>query len=299
MRITLSSFLLLAFIVNQISYAQQIMTKTELIAKIESELQLVEGTFAIAVINCEDENNSFNINGDTIFHAASTMKTPVMIEVFKKISENKFQLNDSVLLENKFTSIVDGSEFSLSIDDDSGEKFYSALGKNVSIYDLLFEMITVSSNLATNVLIEIVSAKDVMQTLNELGISGVNVLRGVEDLKSFDLGMNNSVTANGLAKMYQLLAERKVVSAEASDKMIEILLRQKFKELIPKHLPADVKVAHKTGSITGVEHDSGIVFLPNGKKYVIVFLSKNLKKVNAGRKLGAKISKIVYDYLSR
>lgn len=299
MRITLSSFLLLAFIVNQISYAQQIMTKTELIAKIESELQSVEGTFAIAVINCEDENNSFNINGDTIFHAASTMKTPVMIEVFKKISENKFQLNDSVLLENKFTSIVDGSEFSLSIDDDSGEKFYSALGKNVSIYDLLFEMITVSSNLATNVLIEIVSAKDVMQTLNELGISGVNVLRGVEDLKAFDLGMNNSVTANGLAKMYQLLAERKVISAEASDKMIEILLQQKFKELIPNHLPADVKVAHKTGSITGVEHDSGIVFLPNGKKYVIVFLSKNLKKVNAGRKLGAKISKIVYDYLSR
>lgn len=274
-------------------------SKAELLAQIESEIKLYEGTFAVSVIDCENPLNNFQINGDSVFHAASTMKTPVMIEVFKKISENKLQLTDSVLLENEFTSIVDGSKFSLEIDDDSGEKFYSSLNKNVTIYDLVFEMITVSSNLATNVLIEIVTAKDVMKTLAEYDIQGIEVLRGVEDIKAFDLGLNNKVTANGLAKMYSLLAEKKLITPNASEKMIEILLAQKFNTLIPALLPKDVKVAHKTGSITGVEHDSGIVFLPNGKKYVFIFLSKNLKKISEGKNLGAKISKMVYDYLNR
>lgn len=279
--------------------AQEMKTKAELITHIQNEFQKVEGTFAVAIIDCDDASNSFEISGDTVFHAASTMKTPVMMEVFKKISEKKFKLNDTILLENDFTSIVDGSKFSLSIDEDSGEKLYSSLNKHVKIYDLIFEMITVSSNLATNVLIEIVSAKDVMKTLGEYGIDGVTVLRGVEDIKAFDLGMNNTVTANGLAKLYTLLAQKKLIDENSSNQMIEILLQQKFNTLIPGLLPDGVKVAHKTGSISGVEHDSGIVFLPNGKKYVFVFLSKNLKRVNQGRELGAQISKAVYDYLNR
>ena len=79
--------------------------------------------------------------------------------------------------------------------------------------------------------------------------------------------------------------------------MIKILLDQQFNSIIPAQLPKDVKVAHKTGSITGVHHDSGIVFLPDGRKYVLVILSKNLKNDLAATQAMASVSKLVYNYM--
>jgi beta-lactamase class A len=81
--------------------------------------------------------------------------------------------------------------------------------------------------------------------------------------------------------------------------MIKILLDQTFNDIIPAGLPKDVKVAHKTGSITGVHHDSGIVFLPDGRKYVLVLLSKDLTDENAAVQSMAKISSMIYDSLYR
>jgi beta-lactamase class A len=77
--------------------------------------------------------------------------------------------------------------------------------------------------------------------------------------------------------------------------MIDILLDQQFNEIIPAHLPKDIKIAHKTGSITGVQHDSGIVFLADGRKYVLVLLSKNLKDPLQGIQVMAAISKKIYN----
>jgi beta-lactamase class A len=78
--------------------------------------------------------------------------------------------------------------------------------------------------------------------------------------------------------------------------MIDILLDQKFNDKIPAKLPKKVKVAHKTGWITGVNHDAGIVILPDGRKYVLVLLSKELQDDKAAVKSMAKISKMIYDY---
>ena len=80
--------------------------------------------------------------------------------------------------------------------------------------------------------------------------------------------------------------------------MIRILLDQKFNEIIPAQLPQDVKVAHKTGSITGVQHDSGIVFLPDRRTYVLVLLSKNLTDPEAAVKSMATVSKMIYDHVA-
>jgi beta-lactamase class A len=79
--------------------------------------------------------------------------------------------------------------------------------------------------------------------------------------------------------------------------MMQVLLEQHFNEIIPAHLPATVKVAHKTGSITGVQHDSGIVIMPDGRKYVLVILSDQLKDVPTAIKTMAGVSKMVYDYM--
>jgi len=89
------------------------------------------------------------------------------------------------------------------------------------------------------------------------------------------------------------------VNPAASQAMIGILLDQKFNEIIPARLPANVKVAHKTGSINGVQHDTGIVFLPNGKKYVLVLLSKKITDEKAAISAMANVSKLIYEYVNR
>lgn len=273
------------------------MTIQELKTKIEKEFASVDGRFALAFRDLSNPLNEIFINEKESFHAASTMKTPVMMELFKQASENKISLNDSVLVKNEFKSIVDGSPYSMEIGRDSGEKYYELLGTKQPIIDLVKDMITVSSNLSTNILIEIVDAKKVNETMRNIGANDIQVLRGVEDMKAFDMGLNNTTTAYDLMLIYQTIAEGKFVSEKVCEEMIEILLQQKFNEIIPAHLPEDVKVAHKTGSITGIEHDSGIVFLPDGRKYVLVLLAKNLSDKDAGITAEAKVSRYIYDYL--
>lgn len=264
--------------------------------EIQAKLGTVEGEFAVAFKDLQTGQTLF-INEKDNFHAASTMKTPVMIEVFKQARAGKFKLSDSIIVKNEFKSIVDGSPFSLDISDDSADDMYKKIGKKMTIYDLTYQMIIVSSNLATNILIDLVDAKKANATMRALGANDIQVLRGVEDNKAFKLGMNNTVTAYDLMAIFEKLAQEKVVSAEDSKGMIKILLDQKFREKIPAKLPKEVKVAHKTGSITGVQNDSGIVYLPDGRKYVLVLLSRKLKDEKKGVEALADVSKMIYDSL--
>lgn len=277
------------------AFAQQKSTE-ELKKQVQERLSKVEGEFAVAFKDLQTGNTLY-VNEKTNFHAASTMKTPVMIEVFKQAKAGKFKLSDSILVKNEFKSIVDGSAFSLDISDDSADDMYRKIGKKMTIYDLTYQMIIVSSNLATNILIDLVDAKKANATMRKLGANDIQVLRGVEDDKAFQKGLNNSVTAYDLALIFEKMAQKKTVSKKDSDEMIKILFDQKFNEIIPAKLPKDVKVAHKTGSITGVQHDSGIVYLPNGKKYILVLLSRKLKDVNAGIEALADVSKMIYDFM--
>jgi len=219
--------------------------------------------------------------------------------VYKQAAEGKFSLSDSLIIKNEFKSIVDGSLFSLDSTDDSETELYKHIGEKRTISFLLYQMIIVSSNFATNLIIGLVDAKNVSATMQQLGAKEIHVLRGVEDGKAFAKGLNNTITAHGLMTLFEKMAKGKTVNPAASKAMIDILLDQKFNDIIPAELPAGVKVAHKTGSITGVHHDSGIIFLPNGKKYVLVLLSKNLKDEKAAIKAMAKVSKLIYEFVSR
>ncbi|MBA4853112.1 serine hydrolase [Emticicia sp. BO119] len=271
-------------------------TSEQLKKTIEAKLSTVEGEFALAFKDLQTGQTLF-INEKDNFHAASTMKTPVMIEIFKQARAGKFKLSDSIVVKNEFKSIVDSSPFSLDITDDSADEMYKKIGKKMTIYDLTYQMIIVSSNLATNILIDLVDAKKANATMRTLGADDIQVLRGVEDSKAFKLGMNNTVTAYDLMTIFEKLAQKKVVSEQDSEDMIEILLDQKFREKIPAKLPKEVKVAHKTGSITGVQNDSGIVYLPDGRKYVLVLLSRKLKDEKKGIDAFADISRMIYDSL--
>lgn len=279
-------------LIVQTSVAQRL---SDLTAEVVGRLSKTEGRFAVGVLDLQT-GKSLYVNPDTVFHAASTMKTPVMIEVFKQAKAGKFSLDESIVVKNEFRSIVDGSPYQLDVSDDSDSLVYQRISTRMSIRDLVYQMITVSSNLATNILIELVGAPNVMETMRSLGAHDIKVLRGVEDEKAFRQGLNNVVTARDLVTIYRALATGSVVDAEASREMVRILTAQRFREIIPAQLPAGTVVAHKTGSITGVEHDSGIVYLPNGRSYVIVLLSKNLKDAAAGKRALADVSKRIYDF---
>ncbi|MBX2894864.1 MAG: serine hydrolase [Cyclobacteriaceae bacterium] len=263
--------------------------------QIETILHKAKGTFAVAYKNLLT-NEEILINEHVLFHAASTMKTPVMAEVYRQVAEGKFSLKDSILIKNEFVSILDGSSFSITRESDSDTLIYDHIGEKRTVYSLMYDMIIISSNLATNLIVELVDAKNVTQTMRNIGAKNIQVLRGVEDTKAYEAGMNNQVTAYDLMLLFDKIDKEEVVNAEASMEMMDILLDQKFNDIIPAKLPTDVKVAHKTGSITGVRHDSGIVFLPDGKKYVLVLLSKDLEDADAGVRAMADVSEVLYQY---
>lgn len=269
----------------------------ELKKLITKEFSKQSGTFAVAFKDLTTGEEVL-INEHELFHAASTMKTPVMVEVYKQAAEGKFSLKDSILIKNEFKSIVDSSLYSLNVTDDSDTLIYNHIGEKRTVYDLMYDMIIVSSNLATNLIIELVDAKNVTNTLRSIGANDIQVLRGVEDSKAFEAGMNNQVTAYDLMLLFEKIDKEELVNSEASMAMMDILLNQKFNDIIPANLPKEVKVAHKTGWITGVHHDSGIVFLPHGRKYVLVMLSKDLKDEDGGVKTMATVSKMIYDHVT-
>lgn len=299
MKIFISLSLLLTISTFQFkSFGQTKASMKQLKKSINNQLAKQQGVFAVAFKNLAT-GKELLINAHENFHAASTMKTPVMIEVFKQVNENKFSLADSFIIKNKFKSIVDGSPYSLDSTSDSESEIYTHIGEKRTLYDLMYQMIIRSSNLSTNIIVDIVDAKKVTQTMRDMGAKDIMVLRGVEDLKAYEKGLSNTTTAYDLMVIFEKIANGKAVSKKASDEMIDILLDQKHNEVIPAKLPEDVRVAHKTGSITGVHHDSGIVFLPDGKQYVLVFLSKDLEiGSDAGVNAMAEVSKMIYDFVN-
>ena len=253
--------------------------------------QYPEATVGVAVRDAHT-GVRVDLRADRPFHAASTMKVPVMIEAFRQVDAGRLAWNDSIAVVNRFTSIVDGSAF--SIGDDSDDALYTHLGGQMPLHDLTRRAITTSSNLATNLLMEVLSADSVQATTQALGGDGVLVLRGVEDLLAFEAGLSNRATAAGLAALLTALRDGRAVSPEASRQMVEILLQQEFGEMIPARLPEGVRVAHKTGWITLIHHDAAIVYPPDAPPYVLVVLTEGLEDHAEASQLGAEIAATVH-----
>jgi len=241
-----------------------------------------------------DGRRELLIDADRPFHAASTMKLPVMIELFRQARAGTLSLDDVIPIRNEFHSIVDGSPFTLDASGDSDDEVYAAIGRTMSLRRLCDRMITVSSNFAANLLIERLGVGNIRRTVKLLGADGMQVLRGVEDQKAFDSGMNNTTTARGLMVLLDRLGHGTAVDKAADDEMIQILERQTFNDRIPAGLPADVRVAHKTGDITRICHDAGIVYARS--PYILVVLVRGVDDIKRSAALIAEISKAVYGY---
>jgi beta-lactamase class A len=238
--------------------------------------------------------DSLDLRADVDFHAASTMKVPVMIEVLRAVDEGRLGLDQQILLVNRFHSIVDGSPYALDANDDSDASMYARVGQRVPVRELLERMIVRSSNLATNALIALVGADQANASAHALGAAHIRVLRGVEDGKAFAAGRNNTTTSSDLAVLLERIERGDALRPESARLMKEILLRQELNDEIPAGLPLGTPVAHKTGSITATLHDAAIVYPSGRAPYVLVVLTRNIPDEKVAKRLIADISRLVW-----
>jgi beta-lactamase class A len=264
-------------------------------APLEARLReaIAASTAEVAVaMRTLDGRDEVLIDPDGVFHAASTMKVPVMIELFSQAKAGRLNLDDPLPVRNEFHSIVDGSVYRLSEGDDSDKAIYAAAEKRLTLRQLCDAMITVSSNFAANLLIERLGAGAIQQTVDRLGAGGMRVLRGVEDQKAFDKGLNNSTTARGLLTLFERIAHGTAVDPASDAAMVDVLKRQTFNDGIPAGLPPGMEVAHKTGTITRIHHDAGIVYAK--RPYILVVLTRGFADEKASDLVIAQLSRLTY-----
>ncbi len=256
-------------------------------------------TVRVVAQRLDGQGTRIEILGDSLVHAASTMKVPVIIALAQRTDRGALRLDDPIPLTNHFESIVDGSPYSLRREDDSDDSVYQRVGERVSIRWLATRMITHSSNLATNTLLTLVQADAVTKVTRALGTRRMRVLRGVEDAPAFRAGLNNTTTANDLATLMVAIGNDHAASPASCAWMREVLFAQAYNSAIPVGLPAGTRVAHKTGDITRVEHDAALVYPERGPPYVLVVLTSGVESQSEARALIADIARIVHPVMQR
>jgi len=239
-----------------------------------------------------DARSKWLLHADEPFHAASTMKVPVLIELYHQAHQERLKLDDTLVIRNEFHSLVDGSLYTLDPNDDSETDLYQAVGAMRTLAQLSELMITVSSNLATNLLMDKLGVDNIRAGVHALGADGMNVLRGLEDTKAFQQGLNNTTTARALLQLMEAIARGQAVDPDSSRQMIAILERQTFSDRIPAGLPPGTRVAHKTGEVTRIQHDAAIVFAR--RPFVLVVLTRGIEDPKQGSALIAEITRRLY-----
>lgn len=278
----------------------QMATSPEL-AALERDLRAriardTAGEVAVALIDLRT-NRRLGINHDVSMHAASTMKVPVLLELYRQADLGRHSVHDSITVINTFTSIADTSRYTLA--SDGRTNLIARLGTQMPLREIAHWMITVSSNLATNILIDYLRADSVQRLMASLGAQDMVVLRGVSDNPAFAAGMNNTTTAAALARVMEVIARCEVHSRAACDDMMQILTEQQFRSEIPAGVPAGTRVGNKTGSITRIRHDAAIVVPPGREPYVLVVLTRGAASSQAATAVAVDISRRVWEELAR
>ena len=253
---------------------------------------------AIAVALHDAESGAeLQYDADRWFHGASTIKIAILLAVYGEIDRGRLAPQSRLHVRNRFLSAYDGSAFRILADRDADSEVHASIGKTMRVSELALHMIAMSSNLATNLLLDLIGLEAVQRTIERFGLTGLDIHRGVEDEKAFEHDIVNRVTANGLVGLLRLIAEERAYSPELSREMLDILHQQEFKKGIPARLPRDVRVAHKTGDISSVAHDAGVVYAPGRKPYVVAILTEWAADAGSRSPTIASISHAVYDYL--
>lgn len=254
--------------------------------------------FAVSFFDYET-NFAFSFRGDRPFHAASTIKAAILLAFFRGVETGVCRLDDPLHVRNCFSSAAGGHPFRVDGESDGDPSVHKRIGRTMFVSDLARAMIIRSSNLATNLLFELLGAEFIAKTLAEAGLEGIHAVRGVEDAAAHEEGIDNEITADALVRLFRDFQERKHLHPENAERALQIFLEQEFNAMIPGRLPEGTKVAHKTGEISTCAHDAGIVFPAGRQPYVLAILTEMPPETKSRNRHIAGISRVVYDYLTQ
>jgi beta-lactamase class A len=261
------------------------------------------GASAVAVAVRDLETGAAaSVDGDRPFHAASTMKVAVLAGLLAAVADGRFRLDDRLHVRNRFRSAADGSPFRVSQDRDANAAVFAKRGRTMPLGTLAEHMIQTSSNLATNLLVDLLGVEAIREAAARWGGAGVEVVRGVEDEAAFEAGILNTATADGLVGLFVGIEEGDGLPDDVRQFGLDVLLGQEFASGIPAGLPDDVRAearfAHKTGSISTVQHDAGLVYLPDRRPYAVAILTEwDADASGPRREAVAALSRAVYDHV--
>jgi len=245
-----------------------------------------------------ETRRAWDLHGDEWFHAASTIKVPILLGVFGAAHRGVLVLDSRVHVRNRFYSAADGEPFRVESGRDANSEVHRHLGKTMKVNELAHHMIVTSSNLATNLLVDLVGIGEIRESIQKLGVTGVELHRGVEDERAWEKKLNNRVTANGLISVLRPIEEGTAFTVEYSARMLEILHDQEFRSGIPAGVPESARVANKTGEISTVAHDAAIVYPADRKPYCVVVLTQWDPGASSRSDTIARISRAVYEHLT-
>lgn len=264
-----------------------------------------EAGAAAAAVSVRDLESSevAGVHGDRPFHAASTVKVAVLAGLLAAVAEGRYRLDDRLHVRNRFRSAADGSPFRVEQSRDANAAVFAKRGRTMPLGTLAEHMIQTSSNLATNLLVDLLGVDAIRAAAARWGGAGVEVVRGVEDEAAFEAGIVNTVTADGLVGLFVGIEEGAGVPDEVRQFGLDVLLGQEFSSGIPAGVPDEVRpearFAHKTGSISTVQHDAGLVYLPDRRPYAVAILTEWDADASADRRgTVAALSRAVYDHVT-
>ena len=248
--------------------------------EIEKIISQVNGKVCVNFYDL-NKNDGFSINGDEKVLSASMIKLLILAELMKKIFENKFSLSDTVMMANFMKIGGDGVLKELNT------------GHHFTLKELATLMIIVSDNQATNILIDFLGMENINLLGKELGLKETFLERRMMDAEARKNGYDNYTSADDISLLLKLIYQEKLIDKEASQLMLDILLRQQQGERLQRYLPTDIKIAHKCGDLDNLENDGSIIWLGD-KVYILVVLTSGMSNLQCKQTIG-KISKIVYD----
>jgi beta-lactamase class A len=250
--------------------------------KIEATLATYTGRWGITIIN-QATDDKLELNPTLVFPAASMIKVPIMYEIMRQAATGNLSLDDLLVVTR---DILTG-----------GSGILKELRPNITmtIRELVTLMIVLSDNTATNILIDLVGMTAINKTMINLGLKSTLLRRVMMDFEAAQAGQENTTSASDLALLFAIIYNNRQLPQEYGDLMLDILKRQQIEDKLPFFLPEDTIIAHKTGTLPGVEHDGGILFLPNGS-YIICILTSNLSANYQGLQLVASLGKVIYEH---
>lgn len=254
----------------------------DLYRKIEDILKAYTGRWGIVIIN-QSTGDRLELNPDMVFPAASTIKVPIMYEIMRQASVGMIRLDAPLVVTDNFLT--------------GGAGILKELrsGLTMTVRELVTLMIILSDNTATNMLIDLAGMDAINQTMSGLGLKLTVLRRRMMDFEAARSGKENTTSAADLALMFEIIHKNRELPQTYGALMLEILMRQQIQDKLPFYLPEERILAHKTGTLPGVEHDAGILFLPGGP-YIICVLTGDLSVNYEGIQLIAWLGKTVYEH---